>query len=103
MDLTICWVGDECSSAVWWWARLPIDWTFRTAFTLKGVDLRLMGFVLAISGMTIVLAALALFPGVGMRCGFAIAGVAVEVLGLFTIAFGYKSLQISSSKDGARR
>lgn len=60
-----------------------------------------MGFVLAISGMAIVVAALALFPGVGLRCGFAVAGVAVEVLGLFVIAFGYKALQVR--KDGARR
>jgi len=62
-----------------------------------------MGFVLAISGMAIVMAALALFPGVGMRCGFAVVGVAVEMLGLFVIAYGYKSLQVSSRKDGARR
>jgi hypothetical protein len=62
-----------------------------------------MGFVLAISGMAIVMAALALFPGVGLRCGFAIAGVAVEILGLSVIAYGYKALQVSSRGDGVRR
>ena len=60
-----------------------------------------MGFVLAISGMAIVMAALALFPGVAMRCAFAIAGVAVQLLGLAVIAYGYKALQVSSRKDRA--
>jgi hypothetical protein len=64
--------------------------------------LRLMGFVLMISGMAIVLAALALFAGLGQRLAFVSAGLAVELLGLGLAAHGYKSLQ-TVRKPGAVR
>jgi len=61
-----------------------------------------MGFILMISGMAIVLAALALFAGLGERLGFALTGVAVELLGLGVLAYAYKSLQ-AVRKPGASR
>jgi hypothetical protein len=58
-----------------------------------------MGFVLMISGMAIVLAALMLFPGLGQRLAFVSAGLAVEVLGMVLAALGYKAAR----KTGAAR
>jgi len=60
--------------------------------------LRLMGFVLMISGMAIVLAALVLLTGVGQRFGFVLAGFAVEVLGLGVLAYAYRSLQAGPAR-----
>jgi hypothetical protein len=61
-----------------------------------------MGFALMISGVAIVLAALALFGGLGQRLAFVSAGLAVELLGLGLAAHGYKSLQ-TARKSGAAR
>ena len=60
-----------------------------------------------ISGWTIVLAALALIPELGLRAGFAGAGIAVEIIGLGLIARGQileqKNAQaIAASIDGTR-
>jgi hypothetical protein len=52
-----------------------------------------MAFVLMISGMAIVFAALLLFPSLGLRYAFVVAGLAIEVLGLGLFADGYKSEQ----------
>ena len=54
--------------------------------------MRLMAFVLMISGMTIVLAALLLFPSIGQRFAFILTGLAIEVLGLALFAHAYKSM-----------
>ncbi len=57
-----------------------------------------MGLVLMISGMAIVLAALVLLSGVGQRFAFALAGFAVELLGLGVLAYAYKSLQSGAAR-----
>ena len=62
-----------------------------------------MGFVLMISGMAIVLAALMLFTGVGQRLAFVSTGLAVEVLGLVLAALGYKAQQTLNKNRGAAR
>jgi hypothetical protein len=62
-----------------------------------------MGFVLLISGWAIVLAALVLFAGIGLRLAFILAGLAVELLGFGLLASSYKSLQSVPRKSGALR
>ena len=65
--------------------------------------MRLMGFVLLISGWALVIAALVLLPGSGQRFAFILVAIAVELLGLFLLASGYKSLQSAPRKSGAAR
>lgn len=62
-----------------------------------------MGFVLLISGWALVLAALILLTGIGQRFAFVLAGLAVEGLGLYLLATGYKSLQAVKRPSGAQR
>jgi hypothetical protein len=62
-----------------------------------------MGFVLLISGWALVVAALILLPGAGQRLAFIVVALAVELLGLFLLASGYKSLQSAQKKSGAVR
>jgi len=50
--------------------------------------LKLAGCLLLISGWLIVLAALAMLPEFATRAAFAVAGVAVEIIGLGLIARG---------------
>jgi uncharacterized membrane protein HdeD (DUF308 family) len=65
--------------------------------------MRLMGFLLMISGLVIVLAALALLAGPGQRIAFIVAGIAIELLGLALIAHGYKSLQATARQRRVTR
>ncbi len=65
--------------------------------------MRLMGFVLLVSGAAIALAALALFAAPAPRLAFILAGLAVELLGLALVAHGYKSAQLLASKRRATR
>jgi Na+-transporting methylmalonyl-CoA/oxaloacetate decarboxylase gamma subunit len=51
-----------------------------------------------ISGMAIVFAALALLSGAGQRFAFALAGFAVELLGLGVLAYAYRSLQAAARR-----
>ena len=44
--------------------------------------MKIFGFLLLLSGWTIVLAALALLPPGAVRAAFSLAGMAVEVIGL---------------------
>jgi Na+-transporting NADH:ubiquinone oxidoreductase subunit NqrE len=59
-----------------------------------------MGFILMISGMGIVLAALVLLAGLTQRLAFVLTGIAIEFLGLGLLALGYKSLQAVRPKAG---
>ena len=65
--------------------------------------MRLMGFVLLISGWALVVAALVLLQSAGQRLAFILIAIAVELLGLFLLASGYKSLQSAPKKSGAAR
>jgi hypothetical protein len=60
-----------------------------------------MGFILLISGLAIVLAALALLPGPAQRITFVLTGLGIELLGLGLLAHGYQSLQ--AARPGAER
>jgi len=51
--------------------------------------LKLAGCLLLVSGALITVAALALLPGFGVRCGFVAAGICVELLGLGALARGH--------------
>jgi len=62
-----------------------------------------MGFVLLISGWALVVAALVLLQSAGQRLAFILIAIAVELLGLFLLASGYKSLQSAPKKSGAAR
>jgi hypothetical protein len=55
---------------------------------------RAIGCLLMVSGWAIVLAALVLLHGLGQRCGFVAAGLAVEVLGLVLLAQCYRAEQL---------
>ena len=48
----------------------------------EGDSLRLVGCVLLLSGFFLALAALVLFPALGMRFAFVVAALGVEVLGV---------------------
>jgi len=61
--------------------------------SVKGESLRLIGCVLLLSGFFLVVAALVLLPGFGLRLAFTAAGLGVEVLGIGLLTQGYKSLQ----------
>ena len=65
--------------------------------------MRLMGFVLLISGWALVPAALMLLGGTAQRLAFVLAGFAVELLGLHLLGSAYKALHSEPRKSGARR
>ena len=65
--------------------------------------MRLMGFILMISGMAIVLAALMVLAGLGQRLAFVLTGLAIEALGLGLIGHGYKSLQATAKRGRVTR
>ncbi len=52
----------------------------------RRLALTLAGFLLSLAGWAIVLAAVALLKSLPQQGGFALAGVAVEVLGLILVA-----------------
>jgi hypothetical protein len=62
--------------------------------------LKLAGCLLLLSGALIVVAALALLPGFALRCGFAGAGLAVELLGLGAMARGHMVGEKAAAKLG---
>ncbi len=55
-----------------------------------------VGYLFLISGWVLVLAALLLLGGTGLRLVFVVAGLLVEVLGLGLVAQHYRSLQRST-------
>ncbi len=55
--------------------------------------MKLAGCLLLFSGWIIVLAALVLLPGLGLRAAFIAAGLAVEILGLGLIARGQVDME----------
>lgn len=55
--------------------------------------MRLIGYVLTVSGWLLVFASLYLLAGLGQRFTFVVAGLAVELLGLALVALRYRSLQ----------
>ena len=55
--------------------------------------MRLVGCILLLSGFALVLAALVLLTPLSQRSAFAVAGFAVELLGLGLLTQGYKSQQ----------
>jgi hypothetical protein len=62
-----------------------------------------MGFLLMISGMAIVLAALVLFAGAPQRLAFVMTGIMIEAVGLLVLAAGYKSLQTTARQKRVTR
>jgi hypothetical protein len=68
----------------------------------EGVHLRLVGCLLLLSGFALVLAALVMLPGFAERLAFAVAGFAVELLGLALLTLGYKSVQTGANAGGPR-
>ena len=59
----------------------------------KGNTLRLIGYLLMVSGWLLALAALTLLTSLSQRIGFVLAGLLVELLGLGLVTFRYRSLQ----------
>ena len=57
----------------------------------------LIGHVLLLSGWVLVVAALLLLGGLGLRFAFVSAGVSVEILGLTLVAASYRSVQRGKS------
>jgi uncharacterized membrane protein YphA (DoxX/SURF4 family) len=55
--------------------------------------LRLIGYLLMLSGWLLALAALLLLAGLRQRFAFVLAGLLVELLGLALVAHRYRSLQ----------
>ena len=55
--------------------------------------MRLIGYLLMLSGWLLVFAALLLLAGLGQRFTFVVAGLLVECLGLALIAMRYRALQ----------
>ncbi len=55
--------------------------------------MRLIGYLLMLSGWLLVLASLFLLTRLGQRFTFVVAGLLVELLGLTLIALRYRSLQ----------
>jgi hypothetical protein len=55
--------------------------------------LRLVGCLLLLSGFALTLAALVLLTALSQRFAFVAAGLAVELLGLALLTYGYKSTQ----------
>lgn len=55
--------------------------------------MRLIGYLLMLSGWLLAFASLFLLAGLGQRFTFVIAGMLVEFLGLTLIALRYRSLQ----------
>jgi uncharacterized membrane protein YphA (DoxX/SURF4 family) len=55
--------------------------------------MRLIGYLLMLSGWLLVFAALLLLAGLAQRFTFVVAGLLVECLGLALIALRYRSLQ----------
>jgi hypothetical protein len=63
--------------------------------------LKLAGCLLLLSGALIVVTALAMLPGFAMRSWFAVAGIAVELLGLGAMARGHMLDERGAAKAGA--
>jgi len=55
--------------------------------------MRLVGFLLLLSGWALVLAAVILLPSAQARDGFVLAGIGVEVLGLILVIRSHRALQ----------
>ena len=55
--------------------------------------MRLIGYLLMLSGWLLVFAALLLLAGLGQRFSFVVAGLLVECLGFALIAMRYRALQ----------
>ena len=53
----------------------------------------LIGYLLMVSGWSLVMASLFLLAGLGGRFTFIVAGLFVEILGLILVALRYRSLQ----------
>ena len=53
----------------------------------------LIGYLLMVSGWSLVMASLFLLAGLGERFTFIVAGLLVEILGLILVALRYRSLQ----------
>jgi hypothetical protein len=51
--------------------------------------MKLMGFLLLVAGWGVVATALALLPSATARAGFAVAGVAVELVGLALVVYSH--------------
>lgn len=58
--------------------------------------MRLIGYLLMLSGWLLVFAALLLLTGLGQRFAFVVAGLLVSLLGLGVIALRYRSLERGS-------
>jgi hypothetical protein len=65
--------------------------------------LRLMGFVLLISGWALVPAALMLLGGTAQRLTFILAALAVELLGIHLLGSAYKAIHTAPRRSGAQR
>ena len=52
-----------------------------------------IGYLLMVSGWSLVMASLFLLAGLGERGTFVVAGLLVEILGLILVALRYRSLQ----------
>lgn len=63
--------------------------------------MKLAGCLLLFSGALIVVAALALLPGLAARCSFVGAGMVVEVVGLGVLARGHRSAERAVVRAGA--
>jgi len=55
----------------------------------RRMDVKLIGWLLLLSGWFIVLATLAMLPAGLLRAGFLLAGAIVECLGLALLTYGY--------------
>jgi hypothetical protein len=62
-------------------------------FEERKKSMKLAGFLLLVAGWAIVVAAVALLPAAGVRVGFVLAGVAVELFGLALAVRGHLLLR----------
>lgn len=72
---------------------LPLRYPSIDRIETKGDSLRLVGCLLLLSGFFLVLAALVMFPALGLRFAFVVAGLGVEVLGVGLLTRAYTAMQ----------
>jgi hypothetical protein len=81
----------RCPLVLFWDPIQEIDWTALVSITTLSLPfMRLLGFLLLLSGWLLVLAALLLLRPPLDRSAFVTAGIGVEVLGLILVARAHR-------------
>ena len=72
---------------LYWW-RGTSDLKSAVKYPAQGegsIEMKIAGLLLLLAGWLLVLAAVALLAAPAPRCGFVLAGIGVEILGLFLV------------------